>query len=292
MNISSSHHSTLLYDATDLQRWRESLSSHDHRPLIGFVPTMGDLHEGHLSLVREAKRHAQYVVVSLFVNPTQFNNASDFEAYHRDESRDAQVAVNAGADAIFLPSPGVIYPSGAQTWVNVGALGDHLCGATRPGHFRGVCTVVNALFNLVRCQVAVFGEKDYQQLSIIRQMTRDLHLPVKIIGVPTARESGGLAMSSRNTRLTPAGRREAMSIYKSLTNAQRLWREGEREHSSLVEEVKRELSPLLKIDYLTLCDPHSLQPLADEQQTHTALLAIACFVEEVRLIDNLMLGSS
>ena len=252
---------------------------------------MGYLHRGHLSLIQEAKRRAQYVIVSIFVNPTQFNHRGDFDAYPRDEIGDAKAATEAGADALFIPDPSVIYPSGAQTWVNVGSLGDHLCGATRPGHFKGVCTVVTALFNLVQCQVAVFGEKDYQQLCIIRQMTHDLHLPVEIIGAPTAREESGLAMSSRNARLTSTGRLEATSIYRSLNAARAVWRRGERSISVLSRSMMNELSQQARLDYLTFSDPHTLQPLDHLNDQSQVLIAIACFIEGVRLIDNLVLDT-
>lgn len=279
----------MVRDQRELAIWRAQLIDRDQRPLIGFVPTMGSLHEGHLSLIREAKRRSQYVVVSVFVNPTQFNQTSDFESYPRDEFGDVRSATEAGADLVFIPEPKVVYPSGAQTWVNVGTLGDHLCGATRPGHFRGVCTVVTALFNLVQCQIALFGEKDYQQLRIIRQMTRDLHLPIEIIAVPTAREESGLAMSSRNTRLSKAGQQEAASIYRALCSARSLWVRGERRLSILSQSVISELSDHAQIDYLTFSDPDSLQPLTQLDEHSSVLIAIACFIEGVRLIDNLVL---
>lgn len=281
-----------LVDAQSIKEWRAQLSSHDSRPLIGLVPTMGFLHEGHLALIREAKRLAQYVVVSLFVNPTQFNQKADFESYPRDEEHDMELAGTAGADAMFIPRPEVIYPVGAQTWVNVEALAENLCGSSRPGHFQGVCTVVTALFNLVGCQLAVFGEKDYQQLAIIRQMTRDLHLPVQIIACPTYREETGLAMSSRNARLSAQGRIEASTIYQALSQAQTLWQD---ETSSLLQidhEIKRLLSNELVIDYLQFCHPQTLKPYSLDMETdheQELLVAIACFIEGVRLIDNIIL---
>lgn len=292
MNISSTLHIPVVRDAQGLAQWRSTLLSYDQRPLIGFVPTMGFLHEGHLSLIREAKLHAQYVVVSIFVNPTQFNQQSDFESYPRDEDGDLFVAMEAGADLIFMPTPDVIYPSGADTWVNVGDLGNYLCGSTRPGHFRGVCTVVTALFNLVQCQLAVFGEKDYQQLAIIRRMTRDLHLPVKIIGMPTYRERDGLAMSSRNARLSSKGRMEATHIYQGLKAVQQLWQRDERRFHILEEAAQQFLPPSLVIDYLSFCDLETLQPVKVFDQQVSVLLAIACFIDDVRLIDNIILGDS
>lgn len=292
MNISSKRQIPVVREAQGLAEWRKTLVAHDQRPLIGFVPTMGVLHEGHLSLIREAKQCAQYVVVSLFVNPTQFNHLKDFETYPRDETGDLLVAMQAGADLIFIPTPEIIYPNGAETWVNVNSLGDHLCGATRPNHFQGVCTVVTALFNLVQCQLAVFGEKDYQQLAIIRRMTRDLHLPVQIIGMPTYREVNGLAMSSRNERLSVHARSKAASIYKGLCVAQSLWREGVRQLTSLEAVVRQALPDVAVVDYLSFCDPHTLEPLEALNEHETILLAIACFIEEIRLIDNVILGRS
>ena len=290
MNISSTLHIPVVKDARGLAQWRSNLLASDQRPLIGFVPTMGFLHEGHLSLIREAKKHAQYVVVSIFVNPTQFNQKSDFESYPRDEDGDAFMAMEAGADLIFMPTPEVIYPSGAETWVNVGNLGNYLCGSSRPGHFRGVCTVVTALFNLVQCQVAVFGEKDYQQLAIIRRMTQDLHLPVKIIGMPTYRERDGLAMSSRNARLSEPARLEAVGIYRGLKTAQQHWDRGERQLDILGTVVQQALPRSAVIDYLSFCDPETLQPIVTSGQQDRVLLAIACFIDGVRLIDNIILG--
>ena len=285
----------LVFDrAQDLKRWRESLAYTGSQPLLGFVPTMGFLHEGHLSLIREAKRRAEYVVVSIFVNPSQFNNASDFEHYPRNEERDIHLASLAGADAIFIPTVDEIYPHGAETMVNVGALAQNLCGATRPGHFQGVCTVVTALFNLVGCQVAVFGEKDYQQLAIIRRMTRDLHLPVEIIGLPTYRETNGLAMSSRNARLSKRARQKAGSIYAALKEAQSLWQQGQTQLSILEQKIKASLPTNIRIDYLCFCNPQTLQLLDISKQSEssesTILVAIACFMEEVRLIDNIILA--
>ena len=280
--------------AQDLKRWRESLVYTDSLPLLGFVPTMGFLHEGHLSLIREAKRRAEYVVVSIFVNPSQFNNSSDFEHYPRNEERDIHLASLAGADAIFVPTVDEIYPHGSETLVNVGSLAQNLCGATRPGHFQGVCTVVTALFNLVGCQIAVFGEKDYQQLTIIRRMTRDLHLPVEIVGLPTYREGNGLAMSSRNARLSKIARQKAGKIYSALKEAQVLWQQGQTQLSVLEQSIKTSLPANSRIDYLSFCDPQTLQLLdvseRKQSQDSSILIAIACFMEDVRLIDNIILA--
>ena len=280
----------IIRSATELVQWRANLVSETEKPLLGFVPTMGYLHEGHLALIHEAKRHAQYVIVSIFVNPTQFNSSDDFEHYPRDEEGDIKAAHLAGADAVFMPTKEVIYPQGAQTWVNVGSLGSALCGATRPGHFQGVCTVVTALFNLVQCQIAVFGEKDYQQVTIIRQIARDLHLPVQIISLPTVREADGLAMSSRNARLSFQGRQQAAGIYQGLLKAKESWNNEIKDIKTLTENILSTLPPMTRIDYLTFCDPSTLVPLESLERQSKVLLAIACFIEDVRLIDNIVLS--
>lgn len=285
--------SRVVRDASELNAWREA---HVDRRLVvkakvALVPTMGYLHAGHLSLIREARAYADHVIVSIFVNPTQFNDPRDFAAYPRDEEGDINAAINAGADLIFLPTPKVIYPAGSQTRVRVGSLADPLCGATRPGHFEGVCTVVMALFQLTRCDFALFGEKDYQQLAIISRMTQDLHLPTEVIGCPTLRESDGLAMSSRNARLTSRDRESAPAIYQALRAVQASWRRGERS-VDLLSQVALELLPgSAHVDYLSICDPISLEPYSSGSmiKAERALVAIACFLGEVRLIDNIML---
>jgi len=251
---------------------------------------MGYLHEGHLSLIREARNLAQHVVVSIFVNPTQFNDPADFDRYPCDEAGDLKAAFSAGADAVFLPTPDIIYPQGAQTRVRVGSLAESLCGATRPGHFEGVCTVVMALFQLTQCQVAVFGEKDYQQLTIIRQMARDLHLPIEVISAPTVREYDGLAMSSRNARLTTKERYQAPCIYQGLKAASTAWAHGIREVDHLCDVVIQLLPVETRIDYLEFCDPRTLEPLRGNLNDYpSVLLAIACFLGDVRLIDNILI---
>lgn len=286
----------VLRSASALSAWRANL-----RPLpastrapLALVPTMGALHEGHLSLIKIARAHAHSVLVSVFVNPTQFNDASDFEQYPRDESRDIELALSAGADAVFIPTPDVVYPEGAQTRVRVGALSETLCGATRPGHFEGVCTVVLALFQLTRCDVAVFGAKDYQQLTVIKRMTRDLHLPVEVIGAPTLREPDGLAMSSRNLRLSDESRDDASSIYRALCAARSLWHAGERDVEALKLSARDQLSDQVDIDYLEVCDADSLElrsGVLASDPSNSLVIAIACFLGEVRLIDNLLLSS-
>lgn len=281
---------SVLRNSGELNTWRQKIGQVSGEVQLALVPTMGALHEGHLTLIREARRYASHVLVSIFVNPTQFNDPLDFERYPREEAQDIKAAFSAGADAVFLPTPEVIYPRGAQTSVKVGSLANVLCGATRPGHFEGVCTVVTALFNLTRCDVALFGQKDYQQLTIIQQMTRDLHLPIHIIGVPTQRAPDGVALSSRNARLSVRERAIAPKIYQGLQAAASCWRAGERDVSILRNTVINTLDDEFMLDYLELCDRSTLTPLKGLiPQYDEALLAIACFIGEVRLIDHIML---
>jgi pantoate--beta-alanine ligase len=257
---------------------------------IAFVPTMGNLHAGHLKLVAQARMHADCVITSIFVNPTQFNQAEDFEHYPRTLEADLMALTKVGCDLCFTPSAEEIYPTGSQTSVSVSTLGTTFCGATRPGHFDGVCTVVSVLFHLIQCDVAIFGKKDFQQLAIIKQMVRDLHMPIDIIGVDTVRENNGLAMSSRNHRLTIEQRKEAASIYQGLQAAHTLWQKGIRQVNFIKSAVKSELSPQIQIDYLEVADSQSLQYLEPEiQHSTSATLAIAVFLGEVRLIDHIEL---
>jgi pantoate--beta-alanine ligase len=253
---------------------------------------MGALHQGHLSLIKEGQARCEAVIASVFVNPTQFNNAGDLDAYPRDEQGDLQALESVGCDAVFLPRVEELYPQGAQTRVSVGSLADHLCGATRPGHFEGVCTVVSLLFHIVGCDVAVFGEKDAQQLAIIKQMTRDLRFPVEVVGAPTAREEDGLAMSSRNLRLSPQERRLAPSLYAGLSEARTAWARGERDPDQLKTLARARFASEARVDYLELCDPLTLQPLNAHHECSEALIAVAAFLGEVRLIDNLTLTPS
>jgi pantoate--beta-alanine ligase len=254
---------------------------------IGFVPTMGALHEGHLSLIRLAKKHSDFVVVSIFVNPTQFGPKEDYKKYPRNLKKDATLCQTAGADLIFAPAPEEIYPKNFSTYVNVEHLTEGLCGASRPGHFRGVATVVSKLFNIVQPDVAVFGQKDAQQLAVIRQMTADLDLPVKIIGGPIVRERDGLAMSSRNAYLTPEERKQAVALHRALNLAQLKIRNGVKE----VKVVKAEMIKLLKhdaslgkIDYVEIVDNGTLKPVKKVQKN--TLIALAVKFPSARLIDN------
>ncbi len=256
---------------------------------IALVPTMGFLHEGHLALVRDAKRRADRVVVSIFVNPTQFGPGEDFAAYPRDLARDCRLLEKEQIDVVFHPALAAMYPDGAETYIEVEKLSLPLCGVTRPGHFRGMATAVAKLFNIVRPHVALFGEKDYQQLQVIRKMVRDLSMAVEIVGHPIVREADGLAMSSRNAYLTAAERRAAVCLSRALCKAERLLRRGESSAQSLLSVVSAELAkePLAKLEYAKLCDPETLIDI--ERVDRSALLALAVRFGKARLIDNRVL---
>ena len=274
----------------DLERMRNTCERlRNAGKIIGLVPTMGALHEGHLSLVRIARERADTVVVSIYVNPAQFSTGEDLESYPRVLERDVSLLQSAGADYVFTPGDAMMYPSGFATYVVVGGLTEGLCGRSRPTHFRGVTTVVSKLFNIVRPHVAVFGEKDAQQLAVIRRMTRDLDFGVKIIGAPIVREPDGLAMSSRNAYLTPEERQGAAVLNKSLREAERLAATGETSAGEILARVRETISqsPLAAIDYLELVDTDTLQPLTEV--TGTGLLALAVRFGKTRLIDNTVL---
>lgn len=261
---------------------------------VGFVPTMGALHEGHLDLVREAKKRAPFVVCSIFVNPTQFGPNEDFARYPRDLEGDVRKLADAGCDLVFAPERDAMYPKGEQTRVRVGYLTDHLCGPHRPGHFEGVTTVVAKLFALVGPSVAVFGEKDYQQLAVIRRMTTDLFLPVEVVGFPIVREADGLAMSSRNAYLSADERAKALALSRGLGDARAAWAKGERDVCTLRTLALRPVEAVATtIDYVTVADPDTIQPLADDMRLPSsgrALIAIAARIGKTRLIDNTVLG--
>ena len=269
--------------------WSEAARRSDQR--IAFVPTMGFLHEGHLSLLREGRRRADGLVLSIFVNPTQFGPAEDLARYPRDLDGDLAKAASTGTDAIFLPAAAAMYPPGYQTFVRVRDLEKGLCGDRRPEHFVGVATVVCKLFNIVRPHLALFGEKDFQQLAVIRRMARDLDLPLEIVGLPTVREPDGLAMSSRNKYLSPEERGRALALSRGLGEARRLFEAGERRVATLIAEAARiAAAEVTRLDYLELRDAETLAPFAGEQIDAPAVLAVAAFVGATRLIDNLRLG--
>jgi pantoate--beta-alanine ligase len=265
---------------------------------IALVPTMGALHAGHLSLVDVARERADRVWVSIFVNPTQFNDPNDLSSYPRTLEADLEACRAAGVDVVFLPDAGEMYPEGSQTWVEVTELPLPLCGRARPGHFRGVTTIVSKLLLAAKPHVAVFGEKDYQQLAVIRRMVRDLGFDVEVAGGPTLREADGLAMSSRNENLDPEARRQAPALVRALDAAESALAAGENDRDRLLGLVAREIAkaPLATIDYAELRDPDSLAP-APATIDKPALLAIAVFFEpgdpaagsRVRLIDNRVL---
>ena len=257
---------------------------------VAFVPTMGALHDGHLALVRCAREAAPFVVVSIFVNPTQFGPNEDFSRYPRDLEGDVAKLAKVAAGAVFAPEPGAMYPPGEETRVRVGALAEPLCGAFRPGHFEGVTTVVAKLFAIVGPCVAVFGKKDYQQLAILRRMTTDLFLPVTIVGHPIVREADGLAMSSRNAYLSAEERARALSLSRALRAAQAAFARGERDAAALERLARAEVQRGADtIDYVSVVDPDTLQPFSAPIGAR-ALAAIACRVGKTRLIDNFVLG--
>ncbi len=270
----------------EMQQLADSLRK-DKR--IGFVPTMGYLHEGHLALVRKARELSDVVVVSIFVNPIQFGPTEDLSRYPRDFDRDAELLEKEKTDFIFFPEADDVYPKDYSTYVEVKGLDDHLCGLTRKGHFLGVATVVNKLFNIVKPHFAVFGQKDYQQLLIIEKMVRDLNLDLTIVPHPTVREKDGLAMSSRNTYLSPEEREKALLISASIRKAEELVGKGERDVAVLRGEVTRLLGSKggVDIEYVSFADASTLKDL--DRIAGRAVLAIACRVGKTRLIDNTIL---
>jgi pantoate--beta-alanine ligase len=256
---------------------------------LGFVPTMGALHEGHLSLVRAAKAQSEAVAVSIFVNPTQFGPNEDFSKYPRNFDRDRELLEKEGIDLLFAPSVEEMYPQGAVTYVTVEGLSEKLDGKSRPGHFRGVTTVVSKLFHVVEPGSAFFGQKDAAQVAVIRRMVRDLALPVEIVACPIVRESDCLAMSSRNAYLNPQQRKAALVLHRSLEGVQRLFDGGEREAGRLIAAGKEVFAqePSVRLDYFEIVDPETLDPIG--QVTGDALVAVAAYVGTTRLIDNVVL---
>jgi len=256
---------------------------------IAFVPTMGYFHDGHLSLMRYGRQHGDRLVVSLFVNPTQFGPGEDLDRYPRDLEKDSTLAREVGVDVLYMPAAADMYPPGFQTYVTVEDLSRPMCGATRPGHFRGVATVVLKLFHQVLPHLAIFGEKDYQQLAVIKRLVADLNLPVEVVGRPIVREADGLAMSSRNSYLSPEERRSALGLFEALTRARALAASGEAEADNILTEVTQMISqaPNTRLDYAVLVDPDTLHHV--DTIRGSARLAVAAWVGGTRLIDNLLL---
>jgi len=256
---------------------------------VGFVPTMGYLHEGHLSLVKVAKTENASVVVSIFVNPTQFGPQEDLEKYPRDTQRDFTLLERENTDVIFMPSAADMYPAGYDSWVNVGTITKRLEGASRPGHFRGVSTVVTKLFNIVQPTKAYFGQKDAQQLAVIKKMAIDLNMNLEVVGLPTVREADGLAMSSRNTYLNPEERKAGLILYRALNQAKQLWSAGEKNadiiRQQMINLIQQE--PLANIHYVSIANANTLEEL--DTVSTPALVSMAVNIGATRLIDNTVL---
>jgi pantoate--beta-alanine ligase len=270
----------------DMRTWRAGMTGS-----VGLVPTMGYLHEGHLSLVRSARADCRHVVASIFVNPTQFGPAEDYQRYPRDPERDLALLETEGTDVVFMPTAEDMYPAGYDTWVEVGqSLTDRLEGAARPGHLRGVTTVVAKLFEIVRPQRAYFGQKDAQQLAVVRRMAADLNMGIEVVGLPTVREPDGLAMSSRNAYLTPAERQAAAVLWRSLMRARELFEGGERRAEAIRNAMRIVLAeePTAQVEYVSVVDPDTLQEL--DSIAGPGLVSLAARVGRTRLIDNVMLG--
>jgi pantoate--beta-alanine ligase len=278
----------VLRSPAELSDWSETARRQGRR--VGLVPTMGFLHRGHTSLMDASRVRADVTAVSIFVNPTQFGPNEDLARYPRDLEGDLQKCREARMDAVFVPEAGGMYPAGHRTFVEVTHLQDGLCGARRPGHFRGVATVVTQLFALARPHLAFFGEKDFQQLQIVRRLAVDLHLGVEVVGMPIVREPDGLAMSSRNAYLSPAERTRALALSRGLGAARARWAAGERAGETLRDAVRAELRASdVREDYVELVDPSTLEPLPRAEHGDARLL-VAGFVGKTRLIDNTAIG--
>jgi len=256
--------------------------------IIGFVPTMGALHIGHISLIEAAAKKCDFVVVSIFVNPTQFGPGEDFEKYPRPLKADLEICRKTGVDVVFAPSPQQMYPGENLTWVNVGKLTEQLCGQFRPGHFSGVTTVCAKLFNIVAPDIAFFGQKDAQQAIVIKRMVADLNMPLKIVVCPTVRQADGLAVSSRNQYLTRQQKKNAPLIYKSLQKCQKLIEDGVADSKTIINQMRKILqqAPSIKIEYISIVDADTLQEL--KKITGKVLTAVAVKIGPTRLIDNIL----
>ncbi len=277
----------IISDPRDMRAASLSWRQQGHK--IAFVPTMGYFHEGHLALMRYGREQADRLVVSLFVNPAQFGPTEDLARYPRDLERDAALAREVGVDVLYTPTAPDMYPEGYQTYVSVEGLSQGLCGASRPGHFRGVATVVLKLFNQVLPHLAVFGEKDYQQLAVIKRLVTDLNVPVQVVGRPIVREADGLAMSSRNTYLSPEERGAALCLVQALTRARNLAAAGETGAQKILAEVQEYIAaqPHTRLDYAVLVDPDTLTEV--DLIRGSARLAVAAWVGRTRLIDNMLI---
>lgn len=273
---------------SEMQRWSENARLRG--ATIAFVPTMGFLHEGHLTLMREGRRRASLLASSLFVNPTQFAPNEDFARYPRDFERDCALMRTIPVDALFAPEPQTMYPAGSQTWVEATEVTRGLCGDHRPGHFRGVTTVVAKLFNIVKPHIALFGEKDYQQLRAIERMVKDLNFDLEIVPIATVREADGLAMSSRNAYLTPDERQKALSLSRALKAAGARFRAGARQAAELASAARDVLegTPGLRVEYVEAVDAETLAPMTTIERP--VVVAIAAHVGKTRLIDNMVLS--
>jgi len=290
MRLSQHYNNKTMKIAKTITELKTCLAEIGKDKTIGFVPTMGYLHDGHLSLINEAQSQNDVTVVSIFVNPTQFAPGEDLDAYPRDFDRDSRLAEAAGTDLLFFPDPGEIYPAGASTFVAVeGEITRKLCGQSRPTHFKGVTTVVNILFNLILPTRAYLGQKDAQQVAVIKKMVRDLHLPVQLVVCPIIREADGLARSSRNVFLNPEERNQALVLSQSLAAAKALYESGEGRVKTLKDQIVSHINamPLAVIDYVDILD---FETLADiETITSPALVAVAVRFEKARLLDNIIL---
>lgn len=276
-----------IHKLKEIRFFSQKAKSHGRR--VGFVPTMGALHEGHLSLVAEAKKRSDVVIVSIFVNPIQFGPGEDYVRYPRDLRRDKKLLKDFGIDALFIPKASDLFPEGFMTFVEVEGLSKKLCGRSRPTHFRGVTTIVAKLFNLIAPDIAFFGEKDFQQQLIIRQMVKDLDLPVEIVALPAVREFGGLAMSSRNALLNPRERKSATVLYRALSLAKEDIENGEKDLRKIILRLRSLIGsePSIRLDYVAVADPATLEEV--KELKGKVLIALAAYLGKTRLVDNMAL---
>lgn len=274
----------IIQSVSKMQQWVASVRAADET--ICFVPTMGFLHQGHVSLLDAGRQRGDKLVLSIFVNPTQFGQGEDFEDYPRDLNQDSKLAEAADVDVIFAPAAKEMYPNGYATYVDVEGITNTLCGASRPSHFLGVCTVVSKLFNIIQPHSAIFGNKDFQQLAVIKRMTKDLNFPVEIVGLPIFREADGLAMSSRNVYLTEEERPQALVLSQSLIRAKELVASGQKDVTEIIAQLKAEINkrPAARIDYVQICHQLTLEDQLEVDRDSVLLLAV--YIGKPRLIDN------